>query len=199
MTSLTFAGLAATILGRPPRLGATRLVAVDGPTGTGKTEFAHRLAAAFAERPPVVNTDDFLDGWDDQFTFWSRLEEWVLGPVRAGRPGRYRRYDWHRGRFGDEWIPVPAGPVLILEGVSAARVGIRPELTYAVFVTAPRDLRLARTLARDGEELRPYLEKWQIGEDRHFALDATRQYADLVVDGTASAAPGTFVLAPRGR
>jgi len=189
----TYAGLAATILGRPPRLGATRIVAVDGPSGTGKSVFAHRLAAAFPDAPPVVNTDDLLDGWDDQFTFWDRLNAWVLDPLRDGRPGRYLRYDWHRGGFGDEWVPVPPGPVLVLEGVSAARAAIRPELTYAVFVTAPRPLRLERTLRRDGEELRPHLEKWQDGEDRHFAADGTEAHADLVVDGTADTEPGTFV------
>lgn len=36
-------------LSRPPRLGATRLVAVDGPSGSGKTSLAPPLAAAIAE------------------------------------------------------------------------------------------------------------------------------------------------------
>lgn len=192
MTTGTYAGLAATIQGRRPRLGATRLVAVDGPSGVGKTVFARRLAAAFASPPPIVNTDDLLDGWDDQFTFWPRLEAQVLGPIRAGRPGWYRRFDWHRGRFGADRVDVPAGPVLVLEGVSAARTAIRPELTYAVFVTAPRALRLERTLARDGEQLRPRLETWQRAEDRHFEKDGTQAHADLVVDGTVDPGPGTY-------
>jgi uridine kinase len=195
VTTETYAGLAATILARPPRLGATRLVAVDGPSGTGKTVFACRLAAAFEATPPIVNTDDLLDGWDDQFTFWTRLETEVLGPLRAGRAGRYRRYDWTRHAFGDAWIPVPPAPVVILEGVSAARAAIRAELTFAIYVTAPRDLRLERTLHRDGEELRPHLEKWQLGEDRHFAADDTAAQVDLVVDGTVYASPGTYVPA----
>jgi uridine kinase len=195
VTTETYAGLAATILACPPRLGATRLVAVDGPSGTGKTVFASRLAAAFETAPPIVNTDDLLDGWDDQFTFWTRLEADVLGPLRAGRAGRYRRYDWRRHAFGDTWIPVPPAPVVILEGVSAARAAIRPELTFAVYVTAPRDLRLERTLRRDGEELRPHLERWQLGEDRHFAADDTEAQVDLVVDGTAYAPPGSYVPA----
>ena len=47
-----------------------------------------------------MHTDDLLDGWDDQLTFWDRLEEQVLEPLRHGRPGRYQRYLWHRRRFG---------------------------------------------------------------------------------------------------
>jgi uridine kinase len=195
VTTETYAGLAATILARPPRLGATRLVAVDGPSGTGKSVFAGRLADAFEPAPPIVNTDDLLDGWDDQFTFWTRLEADVLRPLRAGRPGRYRRYDWTRRAFGDDWTSVPPANVVILEGVSAARAAIRPELTFAVYVTAPRELRLERTLRRDGEGLRPDLERWQRGEDRHFAEDDTAARVDLVVDGTVYARPGTYVRA----
>ncbi|GAB3814159.1 hypothetical protein GCM10027605_59110 [Micromonospora zhanjiangensis] len=163
----TYAELARRILAGPARLGATRLVAVDGPSGAGKTVFTGRLAGALAAAigtpPPVVRTDDLLDGWSDQFTFWPRLDDWVLAPLRAGRPGRYRRYSWLRGEFTPAWVPVPAGAVVLLEGVSAARAAIRPELTLAVFVTAPERLRLDRALARDGDHLLPHLRRWRRG------------------------------------
>lgn len=186
-----YAGLARRVLAGPARLGRTRLVAVDGPSGAGKSLFAARLADAFTalpggDRPPVVRTDDLLDGWDDQLTFWPRLEEWVLGPVRAGRPGAYRRYSWVRRRFAGSPVPVPAGPVLLVEGVSAARAQARPELTLSVFVTAPTPLRLSRAVARDGAEILPELRRWHAGERVHFVADRTETAADVVVDG----APG---------
>ena len=89
-----FADLAAEIGRRPARLGAVRLVAVDGPSGAGKTTFAERLAGALiraGRRVEVVHTDDLLDGWEDQFTFWTRLECGVLEPLARGEPGRSRR------------------------------------------------------------------------------------------------------------
>ncbi|WP_241825395.1 uridine kinase family protein [Micromonospora sp. CB01531] len=182
-----YAGLARRVLAAPARLGRTRLVAVDGPSGAGKSLFATRLADALAalpggERPPVVRTDDLLDGWDDQLTFWPRLERWVLAPVRAGRPGAYRRYSWLRRCFLAGAVPVPAGPVLIVEGVSAARAAIRPELTLSVFVTAPAALRLSRAIARDGAEILPELRRWHVGEGAHFAADGTEAGVDVVVD-----------------
>jgi uridine kinase len=200
----TFAGLADRILAAPARLGTVRLVAIDGPSGAGKTWFAGRLAAALgsatgtAATPrtargvavPVVHTDDLLDGWDDQLTFWDRLEEQVLDPLRHGRPARYRRYLWHRKRFGGVPVVVEPTGVVVLEGVTAARAAIRPELSLAVFVTAPADLRLRRALDRDADggdlvALRAYLERWRVVEDRHFVEDSTAVHADLVVDGAA--------------
>ena len=180
----TFAGLAAYVMGRPPRLGDVRLVAVDGPSGAGKSRFALRLAKELDA--PVVCTDDLLDGWDDQFTFWTRLEESVLGPLRRGETASYRRYLWHRGEFDQATVSVEPAPVVLIEGVSAARRAIRPELSLAVYVTAPAELRLARALARDGDDslaFRAYLERWRLAEDRHFVDDETAAHADLVVDG----------------
>ncbi|WP_371871263.1 uridine kinase family protein [Phytohabitans rumicis] len=159
-------------------------MAVDGPSGAGKTRFAGRLATALGPAVPVVHTDDLLDGWGDQVTFWPRLEEWVLAPLRAGRPGRYRTYDWEAGCFGPEWTVVEPAPVVILEGVTSARARIRPELTLSVFVTAPLATRVRRAQERDGGTLSAYLEEWRRGEDAHFAADATAHHADLVVDTT---------------
>ncbi len=183
----SFAALARHVGELPPRLGPVRLVAVDGPSGAGKTRFA--LALAKELDAPVVHTDDLLDGWDDQFTFWQRLEDQVLGPLRRGQPATYRRYQWHRGAFGGDPVLVEPAPVVVLEGVSSARRVIRPELSLAVFVQAPSDLRLARALARDGDDslaYRAYLERWRAAEDRHFAEDATAACADLTVDGTTA-------------
>jgi uridine kinase len=183
-----FAGLAAHVRTLPPRLGDVCLIAVDGPSGAGKTQFA--LALAKHLDAPVVATDDLLDGWDDQFTFWPRLEELVLGPLRRGETARYRRYDWHRGTFGRDPVTVEPAPFVLVEGVSAARREIRGEVSLTVFVTAPADLRLARARARDGDDslaYEAYLERWRTAEDQHFAEDGTAAAADLIVDG---AAPG---------
>lgn len=182
----SYADLAATIRARPPRFGRSRLVAIDGPSGAGKTWFADRLAGALDA--PVIHTDDLLNGWDDQFTFWGRLEEQVLAPLRRGETGCYRRYQWDRGAFGGEPVCIAPAPAILLEGVSAARRVIRAELSLAVFVCAPADLRLRRALERDGDDsvaFRAYLERWRAREEEHFAAEATVDYADVLVDGAA--------------
>lgn len=183
---VSYAQLARWILAAPPRLGSVRLVAVDGAAGSGKSTFARRLARALDA--PVLHTDDLLDGWRDLVTFWPRLTHGVLDPLRQGRPGRYRRYDWLESAFSDEWTPVPVPDVLLLEGVSSARRAIRSRLSYALWIEAEREVRLARGLARDGATLRPEWVRWQAAEDVHFAADETINAVDLVVDGDP--APG---------
>jgi hypothetical protein len=186
-----YADLARAVLGAPARLGGVRLVAVDGPAGAGKTTFAGRLAAALRAAGATVaevHTDDLLDGWTDPVACWPRLEEWVLAPLRRGEPGGYRRYDWHAGRFGDEWVRVPVPDVLVVEGVTSARAAAGGHPTLAVWVSAARELRLARGLARDGPALRPQWLRWMADEEAHFAADETEARADLAVDGAPEVA-----------
>ena len=181
------AELAALIRTRTPRLGPVRLVAIDGPSGAGKTCLAARLAAQLGA--PVVHTDDLLNGWDDQFSVWARLEEQVLAPLRQGRAVGYLAYRWERGDFGGPPVRVDPAGVVLMEGVSTARRAIRPELSFAIFVTAPPDLRLSRTLGRDGGDdiaYRAYLERWRTAEDRHFAEEGTAEYAVVVIAGAAA-------------
>jgi uridine kinase len=186
--------LAELILERPARLGDVRLVAIDGPSGAGKTVFAERLAAELGDAP-VIHTDDLLDGWDDQFTSWPRIERLALAPLRAGRTARYRRYRWDTGRFDGDPVTIEPAPVVLLEGVGASRRLIRPELSAAVFVTAPPELRLERTIHRDGGHdlaFRAYLERWRRAEDRHFAQEGTAAWADVIVDGAADESGETY-------
>lgn len=177
--------LAREIAGRPARLGAVRLIAVDGGTGAGKTVFAGRLGGALRDAgllTEVLHTDDLLDGWADQFTFWPRLRSAILDRLAAGDPGRYRRYDWVTRRFAEEHV-LPVPDALIMEGVSAARAEVRPRLTLALFVTADPGSRLSRVLDRDGVDVEPELRRWMAAEEVHFARDRTPERADVLVDG----------------
>ncbi|WP_306208702.1 uridine kinase family protein [Actinoplanes sp. RD1] len=169
-------------------------MAIDGPSGAGKTWFARHLARA--AQVPVVHTDDLLDGWEDQFTFWPRLEEQVLGPLRRGRPATYERYLWHRGKFGGKPVTVAPAAAVVLEGVTSARRVIRPELSFSVFVDAPPELRRERAVSRDGGHdvaFQQYLERWHIAEQAHFAAEATAAHVDLLVDGAAEGDAERFV------
>jgi uridine kinase len=157
-----------------------RLVAVDGPGGAGKSFFAARLAKAL-NGAPLVPTDHFATG-EPENEWFPRLRAEVLEPLLGGKSGRYRRYDWASRRLA-EWHEVPRAPIAIVEGVSSARREIAAALALAVYITAPRDIRLERGLARDGEDARARWERWMAEEDVHFRSDGALARCDLIVDG----------------
>jgi hypothetical protein len=166
-----------------PRLGRVRLVAVDGPSGAGKSTFAARLRDEFASRGlscAIISTDDFAT-WENPVAWWPRLVSRVLGPLALGEPARYRKLVWTTG--GPEsgaLVTVDPPEVLILEGVSAGRVSVRPRLSWLYWLDGPdARTRLERAVARDGEATRCHLQRWQDFERGWFALDRTREYVHL--------------------
>ena len=163
---------------------ATRVVAVDGPSGSGKSTFARRLARELGDAP-IISTDDFVS-WRDFAGWWPRMEEQALGPLLAGRPGHYQVRDWQNDELGealDGWRTVPPAPVIVIDGVTSSRQAVRDRLAFAVWVDAPRDVRLMRGVQRDGEHRRDDWIDWMRREDEFFAADGTRERADLRVDG----------------
>lgn len=151
---------------------------MDGPSGSGKSVHTDALAArlrADGAAVALVRTDDFAT-WERPASWWPRLEEGVLAPLAAGRPGRYRRVEWRGGvPHAGAWVDVPVPDVLLLEGVTSARRAIAPRLDRALWVQwGDAPARLERAVARDGEECRPHLVRWQAFERGWFAVDGTR-------------------------
>ncbi|WP_229674396.1 uridine kinase family protein [Nakamurella endophytica] len=180
---------------RPAGLGPVRLVCVDGPSGSGKTTFARRLVhrARSADRTRVVRRvgTDALATWACPFDWWDRLEQQLFEPLAAGRPGRLVVNEWVDGvpRPGRPLV-VPVPDVLVLEGVSAGRRAVAGRAGVLVWVEVPDAARrLDRAVARDGEQLRGELARWQRAEAGHFAGEDTAARADLRLDPTGDADP----------
>lgn len=177
---------AASLLDRlaatPSRLGRTRLLAVDGPAGSGKTT----LAAAFDTEGrargldiAVVHLDDMYNGWATDFDeLATRVLQQLLMPLRRGETARWQRYDWDAVRF-DGWEPVTPPDVLVLDGCGSGALPLAPSTSLLVWVEAPRDVRIARGVARDGEQVLTQWLAWMDHEQAHFATNDTRERADV--------------------
>ena len=173
--------LARDVAGRePPAPMRTRVVAVDGAGGAGKTSFARHLAEALGGCA-VVHTDDFAS-WDNPVDWWPELIEQVLEPVSRGEPARFTPTQWSPHRRPEPVEIVPA-EFLVLEGVTASRRAFRPYLTYAVWIETGPDVRLQRGLERDGEAARPQWEAWMAEEDAYREREHPDRAADAVVAG----------------
>ena len=162
-----------------PRCGATVVVAIDGPSGSGKTTLADALSARVGA--VTVHMDELYPGWDGLVAGVDYLVDQVLRPLAAGRPARPRVWDWAASTRGRVRIVAPC-PLLVVEGCGASVGEASAYVSLRVWVDAPREVRRARGLARDGETFRPHWERWAAQEDALFAADGTRARADLMVE-----------------
>lgn len=162
-------------MSRPCR-GATRLVAIDGLGGAGKTTLAHHVAELSGGL--VVHLDE-LSTWPEGPDLRRLLQE-VVVPLQAGQDARYQAWDWTAMRLG-AWRSVPASGVVIIEGSGSSALDIAEWLTFAVWVDCPQDIRLKRTLARDGPQVLGAWEHWSAWEAQYLVAHEPRKHADLIV------------------
>jgi uridine kinase len=152
--------IAQAIRGRQPPPGmATKIAAVDGRGGAGKSTLADRLACELGGAQ-IVHTDDFAS-WENPLEWWPRLVTEVLEPLSHDE----------RAEF------------VVLEGVGASREAFRRFLTYAIWIETPREVRLRRGLERDGEKARAQWESWMAEEDEYVVLERPSENGDVVVRG----------------
>lgn len=157
-----------------------RVVGIDGLSGSGKSSFAGRLADEL--NAPVLSVDDLVPGWDALGLVPGLLADGVLRPLAAGRPGRYRRYDWVTGQLA-EWTSIPSGDMLIVEGCCTGVAPAGNLLSYLIWMDAPaRERRRRLELRSDWPAYAPFAEEWASQETLLQATADTAARADLVVD-----------------
>jgi uridine kinase len=168
---------------------STLLVGIDGAGGSGKSTLAKNLASEF-NKATVVHIDDFADWTDDSNWKLSTFADRVLEPIIAGITAKHQRYDWPTDTFG-EWFEIVPNSIVIVEGVTALRPDLRDYWHVPVWVDCPRELRLERGVARDGEAIRSKWEDiWMPGEDEYFKRDRPRESAMFIYDGSGEASTG---------
>lgn len=182
MSAATPAGhLIDLALSRPQVWPTGRLLCIDGLAGAGKSTLAAEVATTAEARGlgvRVVHTDDLLHGWEGLPGLGEDVERLVVGPLRAGRPGRYRRYDWVAEAFAEE-VAVAPTDLVVLEGVGSADPRYAADITVIAWVEAPMQTRLARGLARDGDALRAQWLRWLDDEREHHRTRRTRERAEV--------------------
>jgi uridine kinase len=157
----------------------TRWVGIDGFGASGKST----LARAIAELLPgsaVISIDDFaragIPDWNRElFT----IE--VVEPLRCGQTALYRHWDL-LADAPREWVEVPPGNPVIVEGVSAIDARLRVPWDVTLWVDAPAEVRRARIMARDDPLL---LERWRTdwwpGEQAYAEFQRPQKRVDVIV------------------
>ncbi|OPC78711.1 hypothetical protein B4N89_31600 [Embleya scabrispora] len=189
----TAARLAARAMALPPSVGGTRLIVVDGIGCSGKTTFADALAA-HVPGAPVVRLDDFARP-GDFFGWLPRLREQLLAPLARHEAARCDSYDWPAYRIGG-YREIPAAPVVVLEGVGAARRELGTVTALRILVDTPDEVAAARALERDGPGLAWFWRLWRAAEAAHLAADRPWDRPHVRVDGTSGRTPPPGLVPP---
>jgi uridine kinase len=172
------AEIQAALLTAPARAGRTRVVAIDGRSGAGKTRLAAELAGELGAA--VVSLENLYGGWDGLERGIGVLVSEVLEPLAARRAARVPRYDWVARAWAEPAALEPP-EVLIVEGAGAGARRAAAFESLLVWLEAPAAVRKERALARDGETFAPYWDMWAAQEDAMLARERTPERADLVI------------------
>lgn len=184
-----------------PKTGGLKVIAVDGRSAGGKTTLASLLGRAIAGSA-IVHTDDLPSSgnWSGTdlysscssdarsfFDWTERLLKNVLKPARAGFAVKYRPDAWEDWSREKGAIEIPSGcPLLILEGVGAARRELTHALDAAIWVQSDVDKAKTRGVARDGGDAaaRTFWDEWMTQEFPFVADQKPWERADFIVTGT---------------
>ena len=165
------------------RCGNSQVLAIDGRAGSGKTTLASELSLAFSldRSVTVLHMDEIYAGWQDALgpKLTHTLED-LLNSISSHQSQLLPIYDWYRGEFSASRIIEPTD-LLLLEGVGSAQRIVRAYNSTTIWLDIEPDIGLERVLERDGDNIRPQMQKWQLAESAHFSLDQTREYSDFIL------------------
>lgn len=170
------------------------MLAVDGPSAAGKSTLASRLASTLGAS--VVHMDDFYRDLTDEvrrtlrpvegverFFDWQRLRREALEPLSRAETVCFPCFDWETGcGLTASEHAVEAAPVVILEGVYAARPELGDLMHQLVLVETTPERRAQRRAERavdhDGLETR-----WDAAEHHYFSYIRPRHFFHHVISG----------------
>jgi uridine kinase len=177
VTTHRYEQITRVIEARQPACGSTTVVAVDGPSGAGKTSLVAGLAQVTGA--DVLHLEDVYPGWHG-LAATPPIIAGALDTIAADGIASVHRWDWEHHRPGP-MLHVRPTRLLILDGVGSGAAVIRPHLSLLIWVDAPPAVRKQRALARDGGAYAPFWDLWAAQEAEHFVREGTRRWADLVV------------------
>lgn len=130
------------------------VLAIDGRCGAGKTTLAKEIAQNYGAY--VVHLDDFfLPKGREKIGHGNlekeRLKQEVLLPLSKREEVRYRIFSCSQQCY-TEWVTIPAGVSVVVEGSYALLNEFRFAYTHSVFLTLSKEEQEKRIRCRNGDD-----------------------------------------------
>ncbi len=187
-----------------PARGATKLVAIDGRGGSGKTHLAAQLMSI--DRSLRLLPVDYFPCREEEYPFHptgvqTRISQarllMALLPLTENAASAYSRSYWWEADRIDPLTRIEPGGTVLVEGCYSLLRAVRPLYDFSIWVECPYEQALAQAMARDevGESGRA---GWELGhapnQERYIETHRPSEFADMVLLSTPGA--GYRILRP---
>jgi cytidylate kinase len=170
--------LAALLAASEPSAGPTRVLAIDGRSGAGKSSLAVQVAALI--EAPLVSLEYLYGGWGDLAGGIERLSESVLEPLSRGELATIPQFDWTADAWGAS-IELQPPADLIVEGFGSLAPSASDLIAVGIWLEAPEEVRRSRATSRDGGAFASFWDGWAAQEEEILALGHPAGSADVVL------------------
>ena len=178
MTDRELDALVQQIHSLPPRAGGCVIIAIDGPSGGGKSTLSSQLAELIPAK--LVAMEDIYHGWDSLEDSSRRIVDDVLTPLSKNQPGGFHLWDWEKGIIAEHVAVTPA-PFIIVEGVGSGTTAAADFTSFLIWVEAPEDQRYGRAMLRSADTYEGHWDQWAKQEREQFTREQTRSRADMII------------------
>lgn len=170
------------------KTGNNIIIAIDGPSTSGKTTLSKALAEALDCN--VIAVDDFflqphqrtpqrLNTAGGNFDKERLLQE-VMIPLSNGTGFLYRPFDCKACTLLDP-VKVEPKPITVIEGVYSCHPDLQKFYDLMVFVKTDKETQLQRLTQRSPQMLSRFIGQWIPMEERYFNTLGIEEYCHLTI------------------
>lgn len=184
----------------------TLIVGIDGLGGAGKSTISEEIYKLLSEENyniTLFHIDDFIHPravrYNDNYAEWEcyydlqwnydYLMNEVVNPIKNGADfnAKVELYDKDNDTYFLSETNVPAGSIVIIEGVFLQRQELKGAFDYMIYIDIPEEIRLNRVLERDGyigdkEQIKTkYDNRYFPAEHHYIEICSPSENADYII------------------